>query len=191
MTMYRMMHGVNPRPGTLLMALGLTEANVPRFRNAYLGTYKNTPASAIYTRMGGGCRRHWDGEETPEGPECDCPGCRAEHVLAGHRNYLGDADDEFDNTYATYWFAAPQARVDAAIGAVDATPEERMRAIINALEKPDDATHHAATAHVRKTLTPLAEAIASKANEGLTVDGDGSATHTPWESTHGSKAGEN
>lgn len=59
------------------------------------------PVMALYTRNGGGNREHdhTDGED-------HCLGCRGDKATE-HPRYLRDADDEYDSTYRTYWFAFP------------------------------------------------------------------------------------
>jgi hypothetical protein len=44
----------------------------------------------------------------PEGIDCDCTGCIATYQLPAHSQYIRDADDTFDATYATFYFYPPE-----------------------------------------------------------------------------------
>jgi hypothetical protein len=80
---------------------------VARYRDSWAEKGEDgEPVIAIYTRQGGGNR------------ECYCEELKREHVpgqcyaacneaLAAHPLYLRDADDDFDATYATFWFRCP------------------------------------------------------------------------------------
>lgn len=73
-----------------------------RIRDAWVERQPDgPPVMALYTRNGGGNRDHdhTDGED-------HCLGCRGDKATE-HPRYLRDADDEFDSTYRTYWFAFP------------------------------------------------------------------------------------
>jgi len=61
----------------------------------------------VYTRNGGGNRDHWDDDREP-GIDCDCTGCIATYRLPAHGLYISDADDDFDCTYATFYFDVPE-----------------------------------------------------------------------------------
>lgn len=107
MSLYNALFGTNSNADILLASLGITRANVPRFRDCYLEDGK----IVIYTRTGGGNRHYYEsvkscrdeypeyfkeGSESPSGPWNedlrDLPG------------YLTDSDDEYDVTYATFLF---------------------------------------------------------------------------------------
>jgi hypothetical protein len=73
-----------------------------RIRDAWVERQPDgPPVMALYTRNGGGNREH----DHTDGTE-HCLGCRGEEATR-HPRYLRDADDEFDSTYRTYWFAFP------------------------------------------------------------------------------------
>lgn len=107
MSFYNMMFGKNPQSALLLAVIGLCEHDVPRFRDVSLGERAGKPVIELYTRMGGGNRGHWDGYDGDGGEDCACPGCRADYGLRSVPGFLYDEDDDFDNTYATYYFAVP------------------------------------------------------------------------------------
>jgi hypothetical protein len=105
--MYTLLFGTNQHADLLLATLGLTRADVGRFRDAFL----SEDEIAVYTRNGGGNREHWDGDKEP-GEQCDCCGCIIEYRLPKHPLYLRDKDDDFDCTYATVYFGLPPEFAD-------------------------------------------------------------------------------
>ncbi|SRR5713101_3719560 len=87
MSLYNMLHGKNPIADMLLAMINLTGADVGRYRDYYLNELGTE--ICVYTRNGGGNR---------EGYMPD---------FSGHPYFLRDADDDFDCTYATLYFAVP------------------------------------------------------------------------------------
>ena len=130
MGMYSLVHGQNPIGPDLLLVLGLTTADVGRYRDAFVSNGQ----IAVYTRNGGGNRDHWD-DDRDEGSSCDCTGCIATYRLPAHPLYLRDEDDDFHCTYATFYFRVPDdwrerlSQFD--IGEWD--PSARWRAVIAAI----------------------------------------------------------
>lgn len=97
--MYNMIFGQNALAPALLEILALTKADIGRFRDAFVSNGQ----IAIYTRLGGGNRECY----CKEGIEHDC---YTENIqlLQNHSLYVSDKDDDFDNTYATFWFRIPE-----------------------------------------------------------------------------------
>lgn len=132
--LYNTLFGANPAATVILRTLDLSMETVPRFRDVHISDGK----IAVYTRMGGGNRGHWESTEPdqPPGPDCLCPGCRAQ-LLARHEHYLYDRDDDFDSTYATYYFRFPPMFAEG-LTALDTgdiwNPDERWQAMLEALE---------------------------------------------------------
>lgn len=90
MSLYNMINGVNPATFFILPLLGEKHPDdYPRFRDCFV-TEDNE--IAVYTRVGGGNRNEGFGEEE----------------LQSHPNFLRDEDDDFDSTYATYYFSVPE-----------------------------------------------------------------------------------
>lgn len=86
--------------GTALLGL-LGNPDPGRYRDAWVEKDEGgRPIIAVYTRNGGGNREH-DGCE-----ENACVGCRGE-AFAAHELHIRNVDDEFDSTYATYYFEFP------------------------------------------------------------------------------------
>ncbi|MFJ4932375.1 hypothetical protein ACIP8U_00690 [Streptomyces pseudovenezuelae] len=100
MSMYSLAVGdghQHDRGAVLLAALGNPDPG--RFRDAWVEKGEDDqPVIAIYTRNGGGNRE--DYEDIIDG-------------LQSHPLYLRDADDDFDSTYATFYFSTPDELVEA------------------------------------------------------------------------------
>jgi hypothetical protein len=89
--------------GELLLQI-LGAPAVARFRDAWVEKGEDSqPVIAIYTRQGGGNRECYCGEEP-----CSCSSAVSNAILAAHPLYIRDADDEFDATYATFYFQVPE-----------------------------------------------------------------------------------
>lgn len=86
MSMYNLLFGQNPNSDVILAILGLKENDVERFRDC--GFDEN--GIYVYTRTGGGNREDYSND-----------------VLTSNPYYLNDEDDDFDCTYATYYFKIP------------------------------------------------------------------------------------
>jgi hypothetical protein len=138
MSLYGIVFGDDDRSqrgATLLAMLGFESfGDVGRFRDAWVERGgDDQPVIAIYTRNGGGNRGCWG--EHLDGP---CTGCIAEHELPQHPLYLRDADDEFDTTYATFYFRAPEEHREL-LREVMGDPvdmDERWQAAIEGLRAP-------------------------------------------------------
>lgn len=79
--------------GTVMSRLlGLRKRDFGRFRDAWPENHDGKLVLAFYTRNGGGNR--------PDYADVTA-------ALQAHPNYLSDADDDFDSTYATYRFSMP------------------------------------------------------------------------------------
>ncbi len=95
MSMYNMIHGLNPMTFFLIPMLGDKHADeYPRFRDCFLADAEHPEWDnyiQIYTRVGGGNRGQGYGEDG----------------LMEHPNFVATFDDNFDSTYATYIFSIP------------------------------------------------------------------------------------
>jgi len=131
MSLYNMLHGVNPVAGAVLNMLKLTPDDVGRFRDAFITADGKL---AIYTRNGGGNREEYD---------------EVFEDLANHPEYLYDEDDDFDCTYATIYFNVPLEFKDDVkqflklVEEKDAqvltqTPAEKFQETLDNLSKHDD-----------------------------------------------------
>lgn len=120
--------------GSVLLAV-LGNPDVGRFRDAWVEKSDDGPVVAIYTRNGGGNRECWcdKGDHATYGA---CTAIKGE-ALTHHPLYLRDADDEFDRTYATYYFRVPEQYREA-LAAVASEPinmSEHWLAVIAALDE--------------------------------------------------------
>jgi hypothetical protein len=130
MSLYNALFGRNPASRLLLAMLNLTEGDVGRFRDCYLKRDEETKklTIVIYTRNGGGNRDDYEA---------------VTEALQVHPAYLSDADDDFDCTYASYFFKVPEAFAATAeelagLGAEsDVSPQDRFQALIANLQKGD------------------------------------------------------
>ena len=139
--MYNLIFCANNRAGEILGLLGLTTDTVPRFRDVDILEQDGQKVIAIYARMGDGNREHDDWSppgqiDTHPGPDCLCNACVMEFKLAAHANYLSDADDDFDKTYATYYFSFPEGADQEAFPVTSAqTGEEKWGEFFKRLEQ--------------------------------------------------------
>jgi hypothetical protein len=112
MGLYNLVGGQSPLSSILLGSIGLSRNDFYRYRDCYVDDGK----IAVYTRGGGGNRECYcddyieDDDETVEfEDEQHLKGC----VLTIHSKnrthplYLSDCDDDFDRTYATFYFKLP------------------------------------------------------------------------------------
>jgi hypothetical protein len=122
--------------GAVLLAV-LDSPVVARFRDAWVEKGDDGPVIAIYTRQGGGKRQCYCGSEPGRAhvPEQCYAACN--EALAAHPLYLRDADDEFDGTYATFYFRVPEevrgVLAEAAVEPVDMSA--RWKAAIDRIER--------------------------------------------------------
>lgn len=93
MSLYNMIHGVNPTAPILLMMAGFNPKALEeikdflRFRDCY-GSKDGTEI-IVYTRIGGP-NRHTR--------------AKAVELLRSNPNYVRDEDDDFDNTFASFYY---------------------------------------------------------------------------------------
>jgi len=105
MGFYNMIFGENKMADMLLAILGKTKGDFGRYRDCYI----SNGMIAVYTRNGGGNREHFDWiAETESGPECGCTACMTRYTIPRYEWYSYDEDDEFDSTYATFYFSFPE-----------------------------------------------------------------------------------
>lgn len=145
MSLYNMLFGVNEMAPTLLAALGINEGNVPRFRDCYLDTEKKR--IVIHTRTGGGNRDFYESEEScrDNHPEYftgkDKPSGPWNADMRKHPQFLYDRDDDFDATYADFYFSFPPdlaADLTALCENVEThRPSEKWQALFAALAKKE------------------------------------------------------
>ncbi|MEK6882160.1 MAG: hypothetical protein AABY22_21260 [Nanoarchaeota archaeon] len=136
MSLYNLLHGVNPISPLLLKILDIDQDNKKwssgRFRDIYLD--EKGEKIILYTRNGGGNRECWGEVQN----NCLCAGCVIEKHLPKHPNYLRDYDDDFDSTYAYIEFSIPESYKELvksfATGEKPETIKEKFDRTIKSLE---------------------------------------------------------
>lgn len=103
MSLYNMLFGVNPLSGVVVEAVGATGL-IPRFRDAYFDADENR--LVIFTRTGGGNRDYYDAPDGYDNQDYEGP---FNADLRALPNFLYDEDDDFDCTYAYFYFSIPEA----------------------------------------------------------------------------------
>lgn len=94
--------------GAILLGL-LGNPPVARYRDAWVEKGNDgLPVIAIYTRQGGGNRQCYCEDEFYSGSHPDpASSCGSNEILQAHDLYIRDEDDDFDCTYATFYFRVP------------------------------------------------------------------------------------
>lgn len=125
MSLYNAIFGANPVGPALVALIGeYRPIDVGRFRDAWVEHEGDDLLIRVHTRNGGGNREDYDDPSMQE-----------------HPWYVRDADDDFDSTYADYWFRPDLAALDPNVASalvemaqapVDMT--ERWQAAIKAIE---------------------------------------------------------
>ncbi len=128
MSLYNMLFGNNQHTPLLKAMLELdTVWPTGRYRDIYI----EDEHIVLHTRNGGGNR------------ECYCASedhyCLVEvnTNLTKHPNYIYDEDDEFDCTYANFYFTVPDKfkEIVAAMKNNDQTPAEKWKELLERLEE--------------------------------------------------------
>jgi hypothetical protein len=79
----------------ILKAIGIKEEDIPRLRGVGIDDGK----ILIHTRTGGGNREYYESEN---------------EALRANPYFLHDEDDDFDCTYANFWYRIPPEHADLA-----------------------------------------------------------------------------
>lgn len=85
-----MLHGHNPNAGPILRALDLDPSQIERFRDASFSKDGEAYVIDVFCRTGGGNRDDYPND-----------------MLTSHA-HLRDQDDEYDCTYAHFYFRVPE-----------------------------------------------------------------------------------
>lgn len=95
MSMYNMLHGMNPATFLILPMLGKHPDNYPRFRDCFITDEEADVEDKIiiYTRTGGGNRDGYEAENA---------------AMQAMPTFVRDYDDPFDCTYANFVFDVPE-----------------------------------------------------------------------------------
>jgi hypothetical protein len=88
MNLYNMLVGENEYADILLKVLGVEKQNIGRYRDCFF----NGEHIVIFTRTGGGNREYHEDDNA---------------MLQNLNHYSHDKDDEYDHTYAWFYFNVP------------------------------------------------------------------------------------
>lgn len=145
MSLYNLVHGHNQMAPILLAMLGINPGDVPRYRDCWWDAEKQR--IAVHTRTGGGNRdmyeceerardnypEYFAGENPPAGPWNE--------DLRALPTFIDDEDDDFDSTYATFYFGVPEKMqwVIPHLTAQDKPPGERWQQFMDKMRDPASA----------------------------------------------------
>lgn len=142
MSLYNMLFRTEPTAGIALKMLGIGPHNVPRFRDAFFtwaDEAQTDPVIVIHTRTGGGNRACYESAKSYKdemGEDGEGPFNADLRVLPGFRH---DAGDDFDSTYADFYFDVPAAEKSAVVefltkqGKPD-TPHDKFEKMLSSLK---------------------------------------------------------
>lgn len=114
MSLYNTLFGVNAAAPVLLAMLGIDKVDVPRFRDCYI---TEEGKIAIYTSTGGGNRYMYEHPDSSRrnyphyyeaGKESKWPSGPWNSDLRKLPGFQYDEDDDYDSTYATFYFDVPE-----------------------------------------------------------------------------------
>jgi hypothetical protein len=142
MSLYNSLFGINDKTAVLLNCLEINIKDVPRFRDCYI----DDTHIVIHTRTGGGNREYYENEETcrKNYPEYfdgkDKPPAGPWNAgLRASPYYDFDKDDEYDCTFANFYFKFPEEiRSDLealAKRCPDQKPSEKWKALFSGMAK--------------------------------------------------------
>jgi len=148
MSFYNMLHGENSKADMLLAILGTSKSAIPRYRDCYLSDGK----IIIHTRTGGGNRDCYDApnEDNEEGPW--------NSDLRSLPGYLRDEDDDFDSTYADFYFE-PRWEFKELVNSYDddTPPAEKWQTVLGKLR--DGNKDDPEVAKILEKMTPLMDGL--------------------------------
>lgn len=125
MSLYNMLFGMNPAADVLLAMLGKTRDDFGRFRDCYPND--DGTQIIVHTRCGGGNRDDYEG---------------VFDEMQAHPNYLSDADDDFDCTYADIVFSVPEPFAESVKAIADQTdtrpPAEKWEKLLTDMRENKD-----------------------------------------------------
>lgn len=116
--LYNVLFGMNKEADVLLHLLGKDRGSFGRFRDAYL----SDNCIVVYTRCGGGNRDDYED---------------VFNEMRDHPLYKYDEDDDYDSTYASFYFDFPEEYADdlKTQSKEILSPSDKWKMLIAALEK--------------------------------------------------------
>lgn len=161
MSLYNLVHGENPFSRILLAILGLDRDQIPRYRDCWF----TGSEIAVHTRTGGGNREYYEDKESCRAnyPECfngekNPPG-PWNSDLRKIESFLRDEDDDYDPTYATFYYSVPETILKElqALNISSTPASERWQTFFDRMEKADTTDPN--IARITKSLEPIIKAI--------------------------------
>jgi len=140
MSFYNMIFGQNEAAKRILEILKLEDSDFYRFRDAYIDEHRRI---AVYTRGGGNNRKCWNEFSENSSPQCtptehaDVCVVTMQNELRKHKDYIEDKDDDFDNTYCTFFFRVDPERI--ADMQSEYSGDEKWDLFLTALRESKDA----------------------------------------------------
>lgn len=117
MSLYNMLFGQNANAEVLLKILNLSPSQIPRFRDVYW----SGEFIVVHTRTGGGNREEYALEN---------------EALTLVPGYVRNEDEEFDCTYANFYFKPPAELEEIfKLMPADMAPGEKWDAVMKALDE--------------------------------------------------------
>lgn len=146
MSLYNLVHGENPFASVLLSMLGITRDDVPRYRDCFW----TGEQIVVHTRTGGGNRDDYEDGNS---------------FLQGLPTYISDADDDYDSTYANFYFTVPETVkwVIPQIQAEGKSPAEKWHEALERIKTAD--VNDPQVKRVMDTMRPLFEQIVASVSE--------------------------
>ena len=143
MSLYNILFGVNNAAPMLLSCLGFKSTDIPRFRDCFIRGNN----IVIHTRTGGGNRGYYESEECcrlnyPEDfDNVDDPSGPWNSTMSNNAFYICDDDDEYDCTYANFYFRFPDEYVNDLTALAERSetykPSDKWQALFKAMEKTE------------------------------------------------------
>jgi hypothetical protein len=109
MGLYNFVLGTQAQAPAIYIMLGLQPIgsfDAGRVRDAWVR--KGGERVIVFTRNGGGNRKHYSSEGQDAGEGCHCTGCTMTYHIPKHPQYVRDWDDDYDCTYAYIEFEVPE-----------------------------------------------------------------------------------
>ena len=154
MSLYNALFGQNADAGKLMAILQtqMPDFSPPRYRDCYFdGTH-----IVVHTRTGGGNRDEYETEND---------------ALTYHPWYSHDRDDDFDCTYADFFFTPP-VEVAAVLTKAESTPAERWQSLFAALDNKESTPERERALQVGASV--IGQVMAAVTGDGpslIVVDG--------------------
>jgi hypothetical protein len=109
MSLYNQLFKTNDLCPIFLQVIGLEFDKIPRFRDIRLVKNKDELVMEVFTRTGGGNREHY---------------LEGNKYLQDKSNYLYDLDDDYDSTYAYFYFSILKEFKESIEKLYESSPED-------------------------------------------------------------------